>query len=349
MREKMKPIHRILIDETESPSGLEVITRFRSFSEIRTGILNTIEKLTLLHKDSTIYYKHPSESFTKLVQRRYPHIFKYNQEDVDLVIKPEGFLPWELFTKIPALIEEDLKVFLEIKKWKEKFKVKSNNYYIHGKSKNLFIHPSAVVFPNVVFDVTSGPIIIGKNVRITPFSYIEGPTFIANYSSIDNARITGGCIIGQTCRIGGEVENSIIESYTNKHHEGFLGHSYLGSWVNMGALATTSDLKNNYSIVDISIGTKKISTETIKFGSIIGDFSKIAIGVMLNTGTVIDVCSNIIKKEANGYIPPFTWIKPYNKYRLDTLLQDSKRIMARRNVEMLEEEEILIKQLYENY
>lgn len=94
---------------------------------------------------------------------------------------------------------------------------------------------------------------------------------------IDNARITGGCIIGHTCRIGGEVENSMIGNFSNKHHEGFLGHSFLGSWVNIGALATTSDLKNNYGFIRIKIGEEQINTETIKFGSIIGDFSKIGI------------------------------------------------------------------------
>ena len=154
-------------------------------------------------------------------------------------------------------------------------------------------------------------------------------------------------IIGQACRIGGEVGNSIFENFANKHHEGFVGHSHIGSWVNMGAMSTTSDLKNNYGIVKVKYQSKQISTDTIKFGSIIGDFSKIAIGVMLNTGTIVDIGSNVTKGRVNGYIPPFSWAESSEKYRLDHFIQDTKKIMARRNQTLSFEEEVLLKSLYE--
>lgn len=150
----------------------------------------------------------------------------------------------------------------------KKFKVKADRFHIYGKNKHLYIHPSSIIYPNVVFDVSSGPIIIDKNVKITSFSFLEGPLYIAEDAQIDNARITGASIIGQACRIGGEVGNSIFENFANKHHEGFVGHSHIGSWVNMGAMQTTSDLKNNYGIVKVKYQSKQISTDTIKFGSI---------------------------------------------------------------------------------
>jgi glucose-1-phosphate thymidylyltransferase len=117
--------------------------------------------------------------------------------------------------------------------------------------------------------------------------------------------------------------------------------------VNFGALATTSDLKNNYGVVKIHNGVKSLSTDTIKFGSIIADYTKIAIGCMLNTGTVIDLGSNLFSPRITGYIPKFTWGENSEKYRLDRFLQDTKKIMARRNQILHTEQENLIKHIYE--
>lgn len=340
-------IHRILINESDIPEGLQVITRFKSFSEIRNGIYNTIRRLRVEYPGALIYYKNPNSFFTKAFLERNPECKLHENEQVDLEITANDYLSWKLLPLVSKQIEEDLNLFENAKKWQKKLKVKSERYSIYGKSKHLYIHPSANIYPNVVFDVSSGPIVIDKNVKISPFSFLEGPLYIAEDAQIDDARIGGASIIGQACRIGGEIENSIFENFSNKHHEGFVGHSHIGSWVNVGALATTSDLKNNYGIVKIKIGTKQISTDTIKFGSIIGDFSKIAIGVMLNTGTVVDIGSNLTRSRANGYIPPFTWADSEEKYRLDNFIKDTKKIMARRNQVLGAEEEVLLKNLYE--
>ncbi len=340
-------IHRILINESEIPDGLEILTRFKSFSEIHTGIFSTVRRLRIQYPGALIYYKNPNSFFTKAFLERNPECKLYNEEKVDLEITPADYLSWKLLPQISKQIEEDLGYYDETAKWQKKFKVKADRFHIYGKSKHLYIHPSSIIYPNVVFDVSSGPIIIDKNVKITSFSFLEGPLFIGEDCRIDNARIGGASIIGQACRIGGEVENSIFENFANKHHEGFVGHSHIGSWVNIGALATTSDLKNNYGIVKVKTQSKQISTDTIKFGSIIGDFSKIAIGVMLNTGTIIDIGSNVTSSRANGYIPPFTWADSSEKYRLDHFIQDTKKIMARRNQTLSFEEEVLLKSLYE--
>jgi glucose-1-phosphate thymidylyltransferase len=278
-------VRRVLIHE-KKVDGLEVITRFKSFSEIHNGIFTTIERIKLQYTGALIYYKNENQKFTNAFIERNPECKVYANEEIDLEITSDDFLSWKLLPKIAKQISDDLELESDFSKWQKKIKVKLDRFKLVGKRKHLYIHPEAIIYPGVVFDVTTGPIIIDKNVIITSFSFIEGPCYIAEDCKIDSARITGSSIIGKSCRIGGEVENSIFENYSNKHHEGFIGHSHIGSWVNLGALCTTSDLKNNYGIVKINNGEKEIYTDTLKFGSIIGDFSKIGIGVMLNTGTI---------------------------------------------------------------
>ncbi|MDX1957362.1 MAG: glucose-1-phosphate thymidylyltransferase [Leptospiraceae bacterium] len=338
---------RILIDESRIVSGLEIPTRFQSFSEIRNGIFNSIERIIHKNQNCHIYYKNGRTEFAKAFLSRHPFIKLYNDEEIDEILEPDNFEPWKLISNTSKSIQEDLEEYKRTKKWKNQFKVNTDKFQIVGKSKHLYIHETAKIYPNVVFDTSSGPVIIDRDVKITPFSFLEGPLYVGNSSQLDNVKIGGGTIIGSTCRLGGEIENSIIGDFTNKHHEGFLGHSYVGSWVNIGALATTSDLKNNYGVVSIRIGENKIDTGTIKFGSIIGDYSKIAIGVMLNTGCTIDVCSNIVSSRISGYTNAFTW-KENEKYNLEKFLNDAKKIMARRDKTLSDESEILLRRLYES-
>ncbi len=340
-------VEAILINEKNIPQGLEVPTRTRSFCEIQTGIYSTLQRLTRKFPDAEFYFSHDNPFFAKSFLSRNNFFKLYDNQKIDLEIQPQGFLPWELIRQISKQIEEDLELSKDIKKWNNKIKIKSEQFQVVGKKKHLYIHPTANVYPNVVFDLTSGPVIIDKGVTITSFSFLEGPIYVSPNAQIDGARITGGAIIGNTCKIGGEVENSIFGNFSNKHHEGFVGHSYVSNWVNLGALSTTSDLKNNYGAVKIPSGSDKINTGTIKFGSIIGDFSKIAIGVMLNTGSVIDMGCNVTTPRVEGYTRAFSWAGGSEKYRLDYFLNDTKKIMARRDRTLSEEEESLIRNLYE--
>ncbi len=334
---------RILIDESNIPSSIKIITRLKSFSELRTGIYSALNRLRIL--DFDIYYKNPNEFFLKSFLERNPDIKIFNNELIDATLTSENFESWKILSNLSKSIFEDLNLFKETNNWYKKIQLKLNKFSLVGKKKNLFIHRDAKIYPNVVFDTKNGAIIISENVTISPFSFIEGPCFIGKDSKIDNARITGGTIIGESCRIGGEVENSIFEDYSNKHHEGFVGHSHIGSWVNFGALSTTSDLKNNYGIIKIKFKEEEISTDTIKFGSIIGDYTKIAIGVMLNTGCTIDIASNLISDRVKGYIEPFYWLDN-EKYKLDKFISDAKKIMLRRNIALTKSQEDLIISIY---
>ncbi len=342
----MTSVKRILIDERNRPIALEPISRFHSFMEWNLGGFNLNQKLVLKYPNARIHYVSRDESFQKLIFERYEHILPFVDQTYDLVVSPENFLPWELQRTIPTILEDTLSLNKDWKKYRQKYKVKSAGFYVVGKDKHLYLHPKAVVYPGVVFDTSTGPIIIDEDVKISSFSFLEGPLYIGKGSLIDNARITGGTLIGDSCRIGGEVENSILLNYTNKHHEGFLGHSFVSSWVNLGALSTTSDLKNNYGIVKLKVGKEEINTGTIKFGSTIGTFSKVAIGVMLNTGSVVDIGSNLVESRVSGYQHPFTWISKGNFYQLEAFLNDTKKIMARRGINLNEFEEQYLKSLY---
>ena len=213
--------------------------------------------------------------------------------------------------------------------------------HLIGLDKDLFIHGSAQIYPGTIFDTRNGPVIIDKYVEIGQHSVIEGPAYIGIKSKINNARILDGCIIGRSCGIGGEVEASIIGDYSNKHHEGFIGHSILGKWVNIGAISTTSDLKNNYGNVRLSAPKNILSsskeltvkdTGALKLGSIIGDCTKIGIGTMLNTGTVLDFGCNIFNGSNRKYHPSFSWGEGGEKYQLGRFIEDFKKVAARRNV-----------------
>lgn len=343
---KNKVIH---INETHTPAGIDILTRVRSFVELRVGYFNLLQRIRKKNPGAKIFYSHSDPKVQEYFLSRHPNIFPFSGEAVDLEFQPGEFQPWDLIQNIPNGIEEDLALSKEIHKWRPKFKTKHSKFEIVGKAKHIHIHPDSIVYPGVVIDTTSGPVIIDKDVTVTSFSFLEGPLYIGSGARIDNARITGGTVVGKMCRIGGEVENSIIQDYSNKHHEGFLGHSCVGSWVNLGALATTSDLKNNYGTVVIQSGEESVNTGTIKFGSILGDFAKIGIGVMLNTGTSVDVGSNLVDSRISGYIPPFTWLDPGKKYRWDRFLQDTKKIMARRSVEMTEDDERNLENIYSKF
>jgi UDP-N-acetylglucosamine diphosphorylase/glucosamine-1-phosphate N-acetyltransferase len=217
--------------------------------------------------------------------------------------------------------------------------------------KNIFIKRSAVIKPGTVLDAEDGPIYIGKDVKVFPQSTIIGPVCILAGSSIKvGAQIYENTTIGPVCKIGGEVEESIIHGYSNKQHAGFLGHSYLGTWINLGAGTNNSDLKNNYSKVKVQVGTEQVNTGLTFVGLTMGDHSKSAIGTTFNTGTVVGVCCNIFGSGfPPKYIPSFTWgglQKPFTVYDVEKAIGVARVAMARRNIELTDVESDLIREVY---
>lgn len=249
--------------------------------------------------------------------------------------------PWDLLTHNETMLCHD---FGSTHKKSRAIK----GVYIKGNRKNIYVAKSAVVHRMVFLDVTSGPIYIAEGAVVGPFSTIVGPSYIGPKTVVEHAKITRSTI-GPHCRIGGEVEACIFQGYANKHHEGFLGHAFVGEWVNLGALTTNSDLKNNYGPVRLKIGKKEFDTGLIKLGCFIGDHAKLGIGTLIPTGAVIGSFVNF----AGGgmmprFVPSFRWLTTgkEEKYDLGKAISTAKVVMKRRGMKISKQYEIMIRTLH---
>jgi UDP-N-acetylglucosamine diphosphorylase/glucosamine-1-phosphate N-acetyltransferase len=186
----------------------------------------------------------------------------------------------------------------------------------------------------VAIDASTGPVSIGDDVVVMANASLQGPIHIGRGSKIKmGARICGETTIGPVCKIGGEVAETIIHGYSNKQHEGFVGHSYLGEWVNLGAGTDTSDMKNNYSTVKVHISGEPVDSGELFVGLFMGDHSKSGIGTVFNTGTVVGVCCNIFGADyPPKYIPSFAWggAAGFAEHVPDKAIETAGRAMKRR-------------------
>jgi len=222
---------------------------------------------------------------------------------------------------------------------------KLKGIYIIGNKRNLRVAQGAVIHKYVTMDVSDGPVYIDRNAVIRPFTTIVGPCYIGPGSIIDRAKIAKSSI-GPMCRIGGEVESSIFQGYSNKYHEGFIGHSFIGEWVNLGALTTNSDLKNSYGSVRLKIGRKEKDAGMMKLGCFIGDHTKTGIGTLIPTGAVIGSFVNFFGGGMMPrYVPCFKWLTVTKEedYQLSKAIETAKVVMKRRNIRMLKQYENLIR------
>ncbi|MFQ6605534.1 MAG: putative sugar nucleotidyl transferase [Fidelibacterota bacterium] len=202
------------------------------------------------------------------------------------------------------------------------------------------IHPdqvdisgSATLLPQIVIDASDGPVILEENVTIHPFSYIQGPTVIGRGSTVTaHTRITKS-FIGPGCKVGGEISSTIFQGWSNKVHYGFIGNSFIGEWVNLGAGTTGSNLKNNYSTVTVRVNNTPVNTGEQFIGAFIGDHVKSAIGTRFNTGTVIEPGCNLVDQAfLPKWIPAFTWLQNGNlsTYDWEKFLVTAEAGMQRR-------------------
>ena len=181
---------------------------------------------------------------------------------------------------------------------------------IRGSTGDVYVAPGAMVHPMVVIDASDGPVYIDCDVEVHPFTRIEGPCYVGPETILLGAKCREGNSIGPMCRIGGEVEESIIHGCSNKYHDGFVGHAYVGEWVNLGALTTNSDLKNDYSNVSVTLGHRRtVDTGSTKVGSLIGDHVKTSIGTLLNTGSYVGSMALVMAtgEPLPKFIPSFAW------------------------------------------
>jgi UDP-N-acetylglucosamine diphosphorylase/glucosamine-1-phosphate N-acetyltransferase len=214
------------------------------------------------------------------------------------------------------------------------------------------IHPTARL-EDVFLDLTEGPVYIGRDVKVLPFTFIKGPAVVLNHSLIKaGTRIYNGTTLGPWTKVGGEIKNVLFFGYSNKGHDGFLGDAVVGKWVNFGAGTSNSNLKNNYSSIRMwSVARGRfVDTGRMFAGLVMGDYSKTAVNTRLNTGTVVGVSSNIF----TGDFPPkfvnsFNWggKELSRNYLIDKAIDTARTVWKRRGLIFDRQAEKRFEQVYE--
>ena len=300
---------------------LEPILSLKPFFLLRDGIFSPLERLSfkVCDVDYNVQGKR-SLSFYKYYLNKNTNIIIDSVEETNIT-------PEKLIYDIDSKIIQDI-YFLS----RDIFLNNKFDGALEGNINNLFIAPNVTIGKYVSINTEKGPVVIDTGANISNFSLIVGPVYIGKYSQLNRASVTSS-IIGNYCRIGGEVSNSIFGNYTNKSHEGFIGHSIIGDWVNLGALTTTSNLKNNYGNINLKFKDVTYATNVQKFGSIIGDYCKTGIGTMLNTGSILDIGTLLYEgRPSLKYYSPFFWGgKDVLKYDFSRFCKDIELIMKRRD------------------
>ena len=220
-----------------------------------------------------------------------------------------------------------------------------------GPRKRLHVHHSARIDPFVAADMTGGPVVIGPDAVVTAFTRLEGPCVIGPRTQVHGAKIRAGTTLGPDCRIGGEVEASIVQGRSNKYHDGFLGHAFLGEWVNLGAGTQNSDLRNDYGDASVFVNGRLVRTGQTKVGCFLGDHTKTAVGVLLNTGTSAGAFCNLLPGGLlPRRLPSFVRCldgRLSNNNDLDSLLKTAAKVMARRGCDLTPAHAALYRAVFE--
>ncbi|MDR0926663.1 MAG: hypothetical protein LBO69_02720 [Ignavibacteria bacterium] len=263
-------------------------------------------------------------------------VSKHSEKRVTLQDVAQIHYIWETLDHQQIQIEKDSKLMLNIypiDHFGDKYK---KIHLIH--SEKIKVATDVNIGEGVVLDATNGTILIDNAATIMHNAVIMGPCYIGKGTTIKiGAKIYGCCSFGDYCKIGGEVEHSTFHNYSNKQHDGFIGNSYIGEWVNLGAGTSNSDLKNNYGCITMELPHRKVITDKQFIGTMIGDHTKTAINTAFTTGSVIGVSAMLA---TNNFIPKsvesFTWhtsnkIQPY---KLEKALETAAMMMKRRGKEM---------------
>ncbi len=259
---------------------------------------------------------------------------------------------WDLINNNGEEIKRDFEFLTKEKRsryTKAKRKIHEGVHFINKKQ--IFIAGGVEIKPGCVLDASKGPIYIDSDVLIYPNAVIEGPAYIGERTKIKSgAAIYENVSIGKVCKVGGEVEDTVMMPYSNKQHAGFIGHSYLGSWINLGADTNNSDLKNNYGKVKVRVNGNEVDSGSQFLGLIMGDHSKTAINTMFNTGTVVGFSCNVFGADfPPKEIPSFSWggNGGMTAYNVEKSIETAKRVLKRRDIEMTTDDENLFRNIFE--
>lgn len=303
-----------------------------------TALKDLKEGESLFKNQTLIAYCGPN--FEDVSQSTSPRIsYKYKVLEINHT--------WDIFQKNSEALKIDFEWIVQNKK----SIALSSTVTVIGDRDLVFLDEGAVA-EACILNTMSGPIYIGKDAEIMEGSAVRGPFSLGEHSALKlNTKIYGATTIGPHCKVGGEVNNSVIFGFTNKAHDGFLGNSVIGEWCNIGADSNNSNLKNNYGNVKLFsyAENKQIDTGLQFCGLIMGDHSKCGINTMFNTGTVVGTCSNIY----GGGFPPthirsFSWggSEGFVTYKLEKLFETAEKVFERRGLVFNEAEQRILKAVF---
>jgi glucose-1-phosphate thymidylyltransferase len=271
------------------------------------------------------YFKDKDVSTIDVPMNTVPSVKNMELIEKSYISKLETFkFPWDLITKNKEIINENLI-----------YKVKNGNYKKYQEG--VYIGENVKISKNVVFkNYKKDVIVIDNYSQILDFVVIEAPCYIGQKTKVNSfTLLKDGSCIGDVCKVGGEIEASIISNYSNKQHYGFLGHSFVGEWVNLGAGTSNSDLKNTYGEISIDYQNQKTKTGQQFLGCILLDYVKTAINTSIYTGKILGVNSHVygdVLSNVPSFVNLVACLKGQNEeFRLEEAIQIQKRMFERRD------------------
>ncbi len=329
-----------LVVAEEQPENFGSLIQTRATFELRYGALCPLDRALQITGD--------------IVLRARPELAAYLRAKTGLRVNEDiegepfpglpAANPWEILARSGAHIAADFRDW-EKRHHNDRDIALMNGAHIVGDASDVFIGRGSIVQSGCVLDVTGGPIIIAENVAVK-FSHLAGPVFVGAGCVVDGARLRPGTSLGPNCKVGGEIAATIFQSRVNKGHDGFIGHSWAGRWVNFGALSTTSNLKNTYGSIRFPLnGEQNLETGAQFLGAIVGDHTKIGITQGLNTGCNLGAGCNVFGGGiAPKYVPSFSWGGQggWAEHRFGDCIKTVKATLGRRNAVLrAESEEVL--------
>ncbi|MFK7900133.1 MAG: putative sugar nucleotidyl transferase [Cyclobacteriaceae bacterium] len=308
--------------------------------ELIKQIKSLKKEKALFHKETIIAYKsdHTLTASELLSLKKESEV----TEPINTIDRP-----WNLFQLNGQEIKADFSLATE----KRTSSPLTDKHTICYNEKDIFIEEGVSIKASVL-DATRGPIYIDKHAIISIGAVIEGPTAIGKHATIKSgAKIRAGSTIGTYSKIGGEVSNVIIQGYSNKGHDGFLGNAVIGEWCNLGADTNASNMKNNYSIAKAwDYKSHSFISTGIQFcGLLMGDHSKAGINTMFNTATMVGICSNIFGSDfPEKFIPSFSWGSKgdMTTFRLEKVFEMAENMMARKNISFSDDDKKIISHVF---
>ncbi len=323
----------------EKDENIFINSRFLPNDRLADFVINNlIADEAIMYNDSLVASKCTMEQF----KTESYYIKDYNESFISIELKKIT----DIFSKNDLAIEQDFEL---ITKGRKSTLISSTNTILGD---NIFIEQGAKVEASVL-NSSTGPIYIGANTEIMEGSLVRGPFALYEGGVLKmGTKIYGATTVGRSSKVGGEVNNCVIQDYSNKGHDGFLGNSIIGEWCNLGADTNTSNLKNNYGEVKLwSYKDHNLKNTGLQFcGLIMGDHSKCGINTMFNTGTIVGVSANVFDSGfPNKFIPSYSWggANGFDECKLDKMFEVAERVMGRRDIELTNNDRAILTAIFE--